>query len=211
MAAAEASQAAALKRLRQRLTSVYSRQVDAYGEEQLRLLGDPESRALDKFIPDLQTLFKAYAVKRTPLVVKLANEAGFPDTNPKSAPPPDLLSPVGKKFWLDANDTRKQIQALDGEYSRSAVEVLAKVSHLANQERLALLAKVDAYRRQMNDRAVAEAANPFESEQGAQALHLSPEPAVVHCTSITCWARAESDQLRGALSPVGEKPRRSGA
>jgi hypothetical protein len=177
--AAEASQAAALKKLRQRLAAVYSRQADFYAEEQLRLLGDPESRALNKFLPNLKQLFGAYAALRMPLVIKLSNLAGFPDSNPKGAPAPDLFSPLAKKLWTEANATRKQIGALDDDYSKSATALLAQVGHLANQERLALLGKVDAYRRQMNERAMSESANPFESGEGLQALHLSSEPAVV--------------------------------
>ena len=178
-AAAEASQATALKRLRKRLSAVYSRQADFYAEEQARLLGDPESRALDKLLPDLKRAFQAYAVKRTPLVIKLINLAGFPDVNPKGDPPPATLSPVDKKFWLSANNTRSEIGALDAEYSKTATAILAQVDHLANQDRLALLAKVDAYRRQMNERATLEATNPFENAHRSEALHLAAEPAVV--------------------------------
>jgi hypothetical protein len=178
-AAAEASEAAALKKLRQRLTAVYSRQADFYTEEQRRLLGDPQSRALDKVLPELRSAFQAYADRRTPLVIKLINLSGFPDSNPKSQPPPPRLSPLEKKFWLSANEIRAQIQSLDDGYSKEAAGILAQVQHMANLEQLALLQKIDAFRKQMNDRAIAEAVNPLEGGVRAQILHVSSEPAVV--------------------------------
>ncbi len=175
----EASQEQALKRLQKRLQAIYARQADLYAQEQTRLLGDPEQKQLQVILPKLKAAFDAYAVQRTPLFIQLINLAGFPDPNPKGQPPPAGLSPLAKRIWEQANKARTDLAALDAAYSRTAEGLVAEVARLAGQDRLALLHKIEAFRQQMNERAIAEAVNPLQANSTSVVLSIPGRPAVV--------------------------------
>lgn len=186
VAVTEEDQRRQLDSLRRRLEAIYARQTDIYAAEQTRLMGDPELKAFQSVVqPKLRAAFQAYADKRTPLVVRLVNLSGFPDTNPRSLPPPAAIvgkngkTTVNQRFWLEANDVRAQIAALDAEYDKTASELIAEVRRLGAADRLALLKKIQQFRNEMNERAIAEAASPLEAGRPIVTLSIQAEPAVV--------------------------------
>jgi hypothetical protein len=176
VSAAEVSQEKALRLLEQRLEQVYARQADFYEAEQRRLMGDPESRALDQIEPKLREAFVQYSEERLPYVLKIINLAGFPDSNPKNLPPPDNLRPVPKDQWLKAMDARTKLNSIDRGYSSKVTALLADAERLADADRFALLKKVDDFRRTMEERAMKEAANPLQLAVKPIVLSLSRQP-----------------------------------
>ena len=151
----------ALKALQRRLEAIYARQANFYEAEQRRLLGDPEKQAFEQIRPQLLAAFQKYGHERMPVFLKLISLVGFPDPNPHNNPPPAGLRPVPLANWQQANALRDQLEKMDTAYSQEATALLAQSARLADQKRLELLKKVDAFRRQMMERAVTEAANPL--------------------------------------------------
>ncbi|HWD38094.1 MAG TPA: hypothetical protein VG944_04545 [Fimbriimonas sp.] len=172
-----------LRTLRERLLRVYMRQADLYQRQQETLTGDLNKKALTALTPRLREAFEEYARRRMPLITRLVFLVGFPDSNPTSAPPPEGLQPVPKRRWLEGNELRSQIAALDLAYSKQVADFLSEIAHMAAEDRLALLKKVDDYRRQLMDQALKEAVNPMKSGtpltlrlSGSSAVELPPVP-----------------------------------
>jgi hypothetical protein len=175
----EVSQTAALDRLRKKLQTIYARQADLYAEEQARLLGDPDQKQFEAILPRFRAAFEAYAATRQPVYIQLIGLAGFPDSNPRSEPPPPSLSPLAKARWIEANEVRTKLKSLDQGYSATAAGLVAEAGRSANADRLALVKKISRFREEMNDKAIAEASNPLQGETASVVLSLPSRPAVV--------------------------------
>jgi hypothetical protein len=174
----DAAQAEALRTIKKRLIKIYQKQIDLFAEQQQALLGDPDASSIAQIMPQLHAAFSRYAESRLPLVSRLSYLAGIPDTNPSNAPPRAGLRPVPKAQWLEANGIRAKLKVLDDAYSTEATQILAEAGKLAAKDRLALLQKVENFRREMMDRALKEAINPLQSRTRSATLRLKALPEI---------------------------------
>jgi hypothetical protein len=175
---AASAQAEALKTIEKRLVRIYQKQIDFFASQQQALLGDPDTVRVQQVMPELRAAFTRYADARLPMAARLAYIAGLPDSNPKNLPPPANIRPVPKQRWLEANDLRKKVETLDANYSNEATRILGEAGRMAAEDRLAVLKKVEDFRRQMMDRALQEAINPLKFKKRDVSVRLKAEPQV---------------------------------
>lgn len=166
----DAAQEAALKRLRVRLSAVYRREADRFARAQLRALGDPYRTAFETLYPAYRKAFESYGARRAQPAARLAFLVGVPDPNPQDEPPDPNLTPIGRKFALEASQSRKELKALDREFDDIVLNLLSNVQEIAQDARAATVAAIEANRDALNRQALQEAANT--SSRGESGIRL---------------------------------------
>ncbi len=167
------AQSRSLDRLRRRLSEVYDREADRFARQQLRLLGDPYRKAIDRFYPEYRSAFDAYATKRLSPAARLAFIVGSRDPNPHDDPiAAKGLTPLGRLLAQRASAARKELHALDTEFDATVMEFLMNVDAAGVAARTETLALIEKNRDALNRQALAEAGRPI-GPRGEEAIRLT--------------------------------------
>lgn len=177
-ASIERQQREAQAALERRLRDYYATQAEQFQLEKEAGLDKEKSAAYDAESAKIRAVFLKYADARAPKTLRLTLLVGFPDPNPNSEPPRVTLKTFMKKRMEEAKTIREEMAQLDASFKAQVESMIGAVTANLRAKEEEIRLQVEAFRKELNDRAAREAAAEVNVSIRALGLKLIDVPPV---------------------------------
>jgi hypothetical protein len=153
----ERAQQLAIRKIENSLRRFYDAELRKFELQQEGEMSDKERAAYAAASERLRSIFEVYADRRMPVFTRLTLLAGFPDPNPESKPPDNLLPPQLQKRFEKTLVLRSDLKSIDAEFDKQVLALMDSVQDLTAEQRARMRLRIEDFKAELDRRAEEEA------------------------------------------------------